>query len=178
MFSAVVHWEGLLLSSASSTETKWFGCHGDVCRVCCAGALEEQRRKYEQQLAELKSQLVEDRTVSSPALSEKLQSYQAEEEGEEMLYINQERLLDSFVRTNSLVSEANMLSEELHRDMFFRVTLQIPAKFLTPHKEVGCWPFLPLEVHRSTGPTFCRTSITTLVMRSWLGYSTSTSAQI
>ena len=45
---------------------------------------------------------------------------------------NQEMLLQSFVRANRLVQEANMLSEELRRDTFFKVTLQIPPKYLRP----------------------------------------------
>ena len=45
---------------------------------------------------------------------------------------NQEMLLQSFVRANRLVQEANMLSEELRRDTFFKVTLQIPPKYLQP----------------------------------------------
>ena len=45
---------------------------------------------------------------------------------------NQEMLLQSFVRANRLVQEANMLSEELRRDTFFKATLQIPPKHLQP----------------------------------------------
>ena len=45
---------------------------------------------------------------------------------------NQEMLLQSFVRANRLVQEANMLSEELRRNTFFKVTLQIPPKHLQP----------------------------------------------
>ena len=46
-------------------------------------------------------------------------------------------LLESFVRANRLVQEANMLSEELRRDTFFKVTLQIPPKYLRPKAMVS-----------------------------------------
>lgn len=55
-----------------------------------------------------------------------------EEESEWENHRNQEMLLQSFARASRLVQEANMLSEELKRDTFFKLTLQIPPKYLRP----------------------------------------------
>ena len=100
-------------------------------------ALEEHMEKYEKQLALLKEQFAEDRLTGPPSPVPKATLTSLPSEKEERKWENQEMLLQSFVRANRLVQEANMLSEELRRDTFFKVTLQIPPKYLRPKAMVS-----------------------------------------
>ena len=104
-------------------------------------ALKEQKEKYERELALLKEQFAEDRLTGAPSpVPQAMLTPPPDEEEEEREWENhrnQEMLLQSFVRANRLVQEANMLSEELRRDTFFKVTLQIPPKYLRPKAMVS-----------------------------------------
>ena len=105
-----------------------------------AVALKEQKERYEKELALLKEQFAEDRLSGAPSPVSRANLSPPSDEEEEREWENlrnQEMLLESFLRANRLVQEANMLSEELRRDTFFKVTLQIPPKYLRPKAMVS-----------------------------------------
>ncbi|XP_019849545.1 PREDICTED: kinesin-like protein KIF13B [Amphimedon queenslandica] len=96
------------------------------------GALEAQKDMYEKKLAELQTQLdVSSSTSVSPSGSKQSKQVTLEEEWEDQ---NRERLMNTVLLANQLVREANMLSEALHKDTLFRVTLTIPKSFLSPRQ--------------------------------------------
>ena len=100
-------------------------------------ALEEHMEKHEKQLTLLKEQFAEGRLTGPPSPVPQATLTPLPSEKEERKWENQDMLLQSFVRANRLVQEANMLSEELRRDTFFKVTLQIPPKYLRPKAMVS-----------------------------------------
>ena len=80
---------------------------------------------YEKKLAELKTQLDVSSSASvSPSGSKQSKQVTLEEEWEDQ---NRERLMNTVLLANQLVREANMLSEALHKDTLFRVTLTVSS---------------------------------------------------
>ena len=55
------------------------------------------------------------------------------------------RLREQVVRANTLVREANFLSEEIGKQTDYQVTLQIPAANLSANRKVGV--YLDTNVH-------------------------------
>lgn len=60
------------------------------------------------------------------------------QERDEMFRRSIGQLKEDILRANSLVQEANFLSEEMGRLTKFSVTLQIPPENLSPNRKVGC----------------------------------------
>ncbi|KAL1258576.1 hypothetical protein QQF64_009153, partial [Cirrhinus molitorella] len=106
-------------------------------------ALEEQRLMYERELQSLRQQLSPEkvsqhqRCSSFPthATHNKLRLWT--DERDELFRQSLSRLREQVVRANTLVREANFLSEEMHKLTDYQVTLQIPAANLSANRKRG-----------------------------------------
>ncbi|KAM4687962.1 kinesin-like protein KIF13A [Discoglossus pictus] len=107
-------------------------------------ALEEQRMMYERELEHLRQQLSPERQHqhSSERLSYTSQTAQQKmsiwaEERDELFRQSLSKLREQIVKANTLVREANFLSEEMNKGTDYQVTLQIPAINLSANRKRG-----------------------------------------
>ncbi|XP_029446583.1 kinesin-like protein KIF13A isoform X3 [Rhinatrema bivittatum] len=108
-------------------------------------ALEEQRVIYEQELEQLRQQLSPERQhqhSSGDRLSYTSQTTQQKvslwtEERDEWFRQSLAKLREQIVKANTLVREANFLSEEMGKQTDYQVTLQIPAANLSANRKRG-----------------------------------------
>uniref|UniRef100_A0A8B9ISU1 Kinesin family member 13A n=1 Tax=Amazona collaria TaxID=241587 RepID=A0A8B9ISU1_9PSIT len=107
-------------------------------------ALEEQRLMYERELELLRQQLSPERQHQhgSDRLSYTAQTAQQKvnlwtEERDELFRQSLAKLREQIVKANTLVREANFLSEEMSKLTDYQVTLQIPAENLSANKKRG-----------------------------------------
>ncbi|KAG5271532.1 hypothetical protein AALO_G00181060 [Alosa alosa] len=107
-------------------------------------ALEEQRLMYERELQSLRQQLSPERpahhqrcslTTPTPTHHSKVRLWT--EERDELFRQSLARLREQVVRANTLVREANYLSEEMRTYTDYQVTLQIPAANLSANRKRG-----------------------------------------
>ncbi|XP_069469694.1 kinesin-like protein KIF13A isoform X1 [Ambystoma mexicanum] len=107
-------------------------------------ALEEQRMMYERELEQLRQQLSPERhhqhssdrlLYSSQTAQQKLNFWT--EERDELFRQSLAKLREQIVRANTLVREANFLSEEMNKQTDYQVTLQIPAANLSANRKRG-----------------------------------------
>ena len=105
------------------------------------GALEDQRKIYEQKFAELMDKLssMPAGGAFSPDSEESQTSHDNDETYDEELEAaraaERQKLRDQVVRANTLVREANTLSDEMCKETSFRVILQIPKANLDANKK-------------------------------------------
>ncbi|XP_075441751.1 kinesin-like protein KIF13A isoform X4 [Ascaphus truei] len=107
-------------------------------------ALEEQRLMYERELEHLRQQFSPDRQHqhSPERLSYNSQTAQQKvsmwtEERDELFRQSIAKLREQIVKANTLVREANFLSEEMSNYTDYQVTLQIPAVNLSANRKRG-----------------------------------------
>ncbi|XP_016149819.1 kinesin-like protein KIF13A [Sinocyclocheilus grahami] len=106
-------------------------------------ALEEQRLMYERELQSLRQQLSPEKASQHQRCSSfpthnthnKLRLWT--DERDELFRQSLSRLREQVVRANTLVREANFLSEEMHKLTDYQVTLQIPAANLSANRKRG-----------------------------------------
>ncbi|KAL5249740.1 hypothetical protein ACHWQZ_G018536 [Mnemiopsis leidyi] len=123
------------------------------------GALEDQRKIYEQKFAELMDKLssMPAGGAFSPDSEESQVSRDNDESYDEELEAaraaERQKLRDQVVRANTLVREANTLSDEMCKETSFRVILQIPKANLDANKKsLIITSEVAIEVtHRSRG---------------------------
>ncbi|XP_071810654.1 kinesin-like protein KIF13A isoform X3 [Apostichopus japonicus] len=112
------------------------------------GALAQQREQFEQELASLRKQILPQQQLFSnmSSYSDKVESSESfrEEsynkwanEREELFRHGLSKLREEVVKANALVTEANLLAEEMGKHTEFRVTLQIPACNLSANRRRG-----------------------------------------
>lgn len=116
-------------------------------------ALEKQRIEYERQFQQLRSMVspstpyapysydplrigLGKTTPCTPTTQMRVEKWA--QERDEMFRRSIGQLKEDILRANSLVQEANFLSEEMGRLTKFSVTLQIPPENLSPNRKVGC----------------------------------------
>uniref|UniRef100_A0A671LF47 Kinesin-like protein n=1 Tax=Sinocyclocheilus anshuiensis TaxID=1608454 RepID=A0A671LF47_9TELE len=105
-------------------------------------ALEEQRLMYERELQSLRQQLSPEkasqhqRCSSFPTHNTHTKLRLWTDERDELFRQSLSRLREQVVRANTLVREANFLSEEMHKLTDYQVTLQIPAANLSANRKV------------------------------------------
>uniref|UniRef100_A0A671LF42 Kinesin-like protein KIF13A n=1 Tax=Sinocyclocheilus anshuiensis TaxID=1608454 RepID=A0A671LF42_9TELE len=90
-------------------------------------ALEEQRLMYERELQSLRQQLSPEKASQHACVCFR----------DELFRQSLSRLREQVVRANTLVREANFLSEEMHKLTDYQVTLQIPAANLSANRKRG-----------------------------------------
>ncbi|XP_062421318.1 kinesin-like protein KIF13A isoform X3 [Pungitius pungitius] len=110
-------------------------------------ALEEQRVMYERELESLRQQLTPEKTLlhkrsSSERLAFPMHAAHGKlrlwtEERDELFRRSLSRLREQVVKANTLVREANFLSEEMNKQTDYQVTLQIPAANLSANRKRG-----------------------------------------
>ncbi|XP_016303370.1 kinesin-like protein KIF13A [Sinocyclocheilus anshuiensis] len=106
-------------------------------------ALEEQRLMYERELQSLRQQLSPEkasqhqRCSSFPTHNTHTKLRLWTDERDELFRQSLSRLREQVVRANTLVREANFLSEEMHKLTDYQVTLQIPAANLSANRKRG-----------------------------------------
>ncbi|XP_040020195.2 kinesin-like protein KIF13A isoform X3 [Gasterosteus aculeatus] len=110
-------------------------------------ALEEQRVMYERELESLRQQLTPEKTQqhkrsSSERLAFPMHAAHGKlrlwtEERDELFRRSLSRLREQVVKANTLVREANFLSEEMNKLTDYQVTLQIPAANLSANRKRG-----------------------------------------
>ncbi|GAB1298140.1 Kinesin-like protein KIF13A [Apodemus speciosus] len=108
-------------------------------------ALEEQRLMYERELEQLRQQLSPERQPPSSASDRLAYSSQTAqqkvtqwaEERDELFRQSLAKLREQLVKANTLVREANFLSEEMSKLTDYQVTLQIPAANLSANRKRG-----------------------------------------
>ncbi|XP_046733692.1 kinesin-like protein KIF13A isoform X1 [Silurus meridionalis] len=111
-------------------------------------ALEEQRLRYERELELLRQQLSPERSsqhhqrsnsdrLTFPTHTTHSKMGLWTEERDEMFRQSLSRLREQVVRANTLVREANFLSEEMVKHTDYKVTLQIPASHLSANRKQG-----------------------------------------
>uniref|UniRef100_A0A6Q2X7I0 Kinesin family member 13A n=1 Tax=Esox lucius TaxID=8010 RepID=A0A6Q2X7I0_ESOLU len=112
-------------------------------------ALEEQRMMYERELESLRQQLSPERTnqhqrsssdrltfpTHTPSHHSKIRLWT--EERDELFRQSLCRLREQVVKANTLVREANFLSDEMNKLTDYQVTLQIPAANLSANRKRG-----------------------------------------
>ncbi|XP_064409532.1 kinesin-like protein KIF13A isoform X6 [Latimeria chalumnae] len=107
-------------------------------------ALEEQRMMYERELEHLRQQLSPDRqhrhsidrlSFMSQTAQQKVRLWS--EERDELFHQSLAKLREQIVKANTLVREANFLSEEMNKQTDYQVTLQIPAANLSANRKRG-----------------------------------------
>ncbi|KAL1492379.1 hypothetical protein ABEB36_010633 [Hypothenemus hampei] len=117
-------------------------------------ALEKQRMEYERQFQQLRN-MVSPSTPYSPYSYDPLRISLGKttpctpttqmrvekwaQERDEMFRRSIGQLKEDILRANSLVQEANFLSEEMARQTKFSVTLQIPPENLSPNRKKGAF---------------------------------------
>ncbi|XP_025092061.1 kinesin-like protein KIF13A isoform X3 [Pomacea canaliculata] len=118
-------------------------------------ALEKQRQMYERQMQMLRSQLMSPGTPSFPmqlfdaqrltpttaATTNSIQRKYQEwaQDRDKNFKHSLAKLREELVKANSLVREANFLSQEMGKQTEFHVTLQIPAANLSPNRRRGAF---------------------------------------
>ncbi|KAM9436550.1 kinesin-like protein KIF13A [Clarias gariepinus] len=111
-------------------------------------ALEEQRLRYERELDLLRQRLSPERSSQhhQRSNSDRLTFHTHNthtkmrlwtEERDELFRQSLSRLREQVVRANTLVREANFLSEEMDKHTDYQVTLQIPAAHLSANRKRG-----------------------------------------
>ncbi|MCJ8745409.1 hypothetical protein PDJAM_G00129810 [Pangasius djambal] len=111
-------------------------------------ALEEQRLRYERELDLLRQQLSPERSsqhhqrsnsdrLTFPTHTTHTKMRLWTEERDELFRQSLSRLREQVVRANTLVREANFLSEEMSKHTDYQVTLQIPAAHLSANRKRG-----------------------------------------
>ncbi|XP_053083935.1 kinesin-like protein KIF13A isoform X6 [Pangasianodon hypophthalmus] len=111
-------------------------------------ALEEQRLRYERELDLLRQQLSPERSsqhhqrsnsdrLTFPTHTTHTKMRLWTEERDELFRQSLSRLREQVVRANTLVREANFLSEEMGKHTDYQVTLQIPAAHLSANRKRG-----------------------------------------
>ncbi|XP_066498896.1 kinesin-like protein KIF13A isoform X2 [Hoplias malabaricus] len=108
-------------------------------------ALEEQKLRYERELNLLRQQLSPERvsqhqrsnSLAYPTHSTHTKLRLWTEERDELFRQSLSRLREQVVRANTLVREANFLSEEMGKHTDYQVTLQIPAANLSANRKRG-----------------------------------------
>ncbi|XP_028835359.1 kinesin-like protein KIF13A isoform X2 [Denticeps clupeoides] len=110
-------------------------------------ALEEQRVMYERELESLRQQLSLERTpqhnrynsdrLHFPTHTSHSKLRLWTEERDELFRQSLSRLREQVVKANTLVREANFLSEEMNKLTDYQVTLQIPAANLSANRKRG-----------------------------------------
>ncbi|XP_062841393.1 kinesin-like protein KIF13A isoform X1 [Trichomycterus rosablanca] len=113
-------------------------------------ALEEQRLRYERELDLLRQRLSPDKSTSQqhqrsnslafptpPSHTTLTRMRLWTEERDELFRQSLARLREQVVRANTLVREANFLSEEMGKHTDYQVTLQIPAANLSANRKRG-----------------------------------------
>ncbi|MEE6464869.1 hypothetical protein FKM82_006386 [Ascaphus truei] len=107
-------------------------------------ALEEQRLMYERELEHLRQQFSPDRqhqhsperlSYNSQTAKQKVSMWT--EERDELFRQSIAKLREQIVKANTLVREANFLSEEMSNYTDYQVTLQIPAVNLSANRKRG-----------------------------------------
>ncbi|XP_066259078.1 kinesin-like protein KIF13A isoform X2 [Euwallacea similis] len=117
-------------------------------------ALEKQRMEYERQFQQLRN-MVSPSTPYSPCSYDPLRIGTGKtipctpttqlrvekwaQERDEMFRRSIGQLKEDILRANSLVQEANFLSEEMGRQTKYSVTLQIPPENLSPNRKKGAF---------------------------------------
>uniref|UniRef100_A0AAR2LQR8 Kinesin motor domain-containing protein n=1 Tax=Pygocentrus nattereri TaxID=42514 RepID=A0AAR2LQR8_PYGNA len=108
-------------------------------------ALEEQKLRYEHELDLLRQQLSPERvsqhqrsnSLAFPTHTTHNKLRLWTEERDELFRQSLSRLREQVVRANTLVREANFLSEEMGKQTDYQVTLQIPAANLSANRKRG-----------------------------------------
>ncbi|XP_026989078.2 kinesin-like protein KIF13A isoform X2 [Tachysurus fulvidraco] len=111
-------------------------------------ALEEQRLRYERELDLLRQQLSPERSsqhhqrsnsdrLTFPTHTTHTKMRLWTDERDELFRQSLSRLREQVVRANTLVREANFLSEEMVKHTDYQVTLQIPASHLSANRKRG-----------------------------------------
>ncbi|KAM8870194.1 kinesin-like protein KIF13A isoform 2-T2 [Spinachia spinachia] len=110
-------------------------------------ALEEQRVMYERELESLRQQLTPEKTLQHKRSSSERLAFPMHaphgklrlwtEERDELFRRSLSRLREQVVKANTLVREANFLSEEMSKLTDYQVTLQIPAANLSANRKRG-----------------------------------------
>ncbi|KAL2083840.1 hypothetical protein ACEWY4_019358 [Coilia grayii] len=105
-------------------------------------ALEEQRVMYERELQSLRQQLSPERPalphrLSAPTHAHHTRARLWTEERDELFRQSLARLREQVLRANTLVCEANYLSEQMNTHTDYQVTLQIPAANLSANRKRG-----------------------------------------
>ncbi|KAI4891936.1 hypothetical protein NFI96_021907 [Prochilodus magdalenae] len=108
-------------------------------------ALEEQKLRYERELDLLRQQLSPERvsqhqrsnSLAFPTHTTHNKLRLWTEERDELFRQSLSRLREQVVRANTLVREANFLSEEIGKQTDYQVTLQIPAANLSANRKRG-----------------------------------------
>ncbi|XP_059194594.1 kinesin-like protein KIF13A [Centropristis striata] len=110
-------------------------------------ALEEQRVMYERELESLRQQLSPEKTPQHHRSSSERLTFPTHtphsklrlwtEERDELFRQSLSRLREQVVKANTLVREANFLSEEMNKLTDYQVTLQIPAANLSANRKRG-----------------------------------------
>lgn len=117
-------------------------------------ALEKQRMEYERQFQQLRNMVspstpyspysydplrigLGKTTPCTPTTQMRVEKWAAERD--EMFRRSIGQLKEDILRANSLVQEANFLSEEMGRQTRFSVTLQIPPANLSPNRRKGAF---------------------------------------
>ncbi|XP_041360770.1 kinesin-like protein KIF13A isoform X2 [Gigantopelta aegis] len=126
-------------------------------------ALDRQRQMYEKQMQMLRNQLMSPGTPSFPmqlfdttrltptgntsSIQKKYQQWALDRE--KIFKQSLVKLREEVVKANTLVREANFLSEEMGKQTKFHVTLQIPAANLSPNRRRGAFVSEPaIQVKR------------------------------
>ncbi|XP_060756438.1 kinesin-like protein KIF13A isoform X5 [Neoarius graeffei] len=111
-------------------------------------ALEEQRLRYERELELLRQQLSPERSsqhhqrsnsdrLTFPTHTTHTKMRLWTEERDELFRQSLSRLREQVIRANTLVREADFLSEEMGKHTDYQVTLQIPAAHLSANRKRG-----------------------------------------
>uniref|UniRef100_A0A3B1J514 Kinesin family member 13A n=1 Tax=Astyanax mexicanus TaxID=7994 RepID=A0A3B1J514_ASTMX len=125
-------------------------------------ALEEQKLRYERELDLLRQQLSPERpsqhqrsnSLAFPTHSTHSKLRLWTEERDELFRQSLSRLREQVVRANTLVREANFLSEEMGKLTDYQVTLQIPAANLSANRKRGAIVSEPaIQVRRKSKGT-------------------------
>jgi len=115
-------------------------------------ALDKQRQMYERQMQLLRNQLMSPSTPSIPYSFESFAKLtptgpgpsgpkyqQWAKDREKFFHQSLTKLKEEVVKANTLVREANFLTQDLNKDLDFSVTLQIPAANLSPNRKRGAF---------------------------------------
>ncbi|XP_072548602.1 kinesin-like protein KIF13A isoform X4 [Salminus brasiliensis] len=125
-------------------------------------ALEEQKLRYERELDLLRQQLSPERpsqhqrsnSLAFPTHTTHNKLRLWTEERDELFRQSLSRLREQVVRANTLVREANFLSEEMGKHTDYQVTLQIPAANLSANRKRGAIVSEPaIQVRRKSKGT-------------------------
>ena len=107
-------------------------------------ALESQKKDFERQFQQMKLSITSPTMTGStptltinPKLQSKAKSYRRNQSTEESTHQQFLELRESIIKANVLVREANLLAEELERNVHYSVSLQVPAQCLTPNRRQG-----------------------------------------